>query len=327
MPFIVLSGPEKSGKTTLCDVLNWRYGAKIRHWGPVDCDSDFLPRLKQDIEAASDPGAIVVWDRSWACESVYAALLRRTDHRSYQYPWYGEWFYGRAISLVGVHAILIGPSDEALIEKRTPDDLPVPVHDERRAYARYAYDYGLPCFTNEHSEDYAERLADTLVRSARVVANRASALRREDPVRPPDWAGPLDANVVFVGEALSNHPGIAGAWLPMSSRYGTELAAAIGPSFTRCAWTNVTADRPEEILQIPFAVALGGLAAAWLKLIGHPNYISAAHPSAMYRWGRYGEQRENYGRTLKQYVDIMTSGSSNGNHSSEVLRRLEAVHR
>src|SRR5678816_2585554 len=322
MPFIVISGPERAGKTTVCDILRERHHARVRHHGPVDNDWAFLAPLISDLQVAVNTNQLVVWDRSWICESVYAKLMDRRHHRSYTWPWAGHWFYGRAVQTIGVNAVLLGPSIEQLKSLRTDDDLPVPVELERFEYAWHGATYGALVVENQHTTNYAVQLADKLAEFARTAHEQAIEYGKEGvPLHPPMWAGPVDAAVVFVGEALSKHPGIEGAWLPMTSRYGTMLGEALDPIFMGCAWTNVEADCERLVLRIPHAVALGRIAADWLTAIKHPDITVASHPSAVYRWGKFSEIREQYGRTLENFVRSRLEASG----GNRIPARAEAI--
>jgi hypothetical protein len=296
MPMIVLSGPEKSGKSTVAGIIRDQYGARYRHWFGDAPDERFLFALQEDVAAAA-VGQLTVWDRSWTCDAAYAALLNRTHRRSFSAPWIGQWLYGRAVDAVGVQCTLLGPSADALAALRIPDDLPTDPAEERATYARLSADHGILTVENDHTPGYAAGLAGGLVERAYAVLGGDCGA----PL-PPAWAGPQRPRVVLVGERFSDNPGVRGAWLPMTSRYGLQLAEAIGPAFSRCGWTNAADELGERVLRVGTAIALGAVAARWLRGIGHPRTVEFAHPSAVYRWGRYTGERTEYARSIRNTV-------------------------
>lgn len=78
MPILILDGPEKAGKTTIIHNLVDTGKVIIRPWGPVSSAYAYLAPLADDIELLDeDPTQWIVWDRSWAAETVYNVLVRR----------------------------------------------------------------------------------------------------------------------------------------------------------------------------------------------------------------------------------------------------------
>ena len=84
MPLLIVDGPEAAGKTTLIteiaklipEYTETKPTIRTRQWGPVSDWSDYIHPLHLDLMSASQ-GAYILWDRSWAAEVVYNALLQR----------------------------------------------------------------------------------------------------------------------------------------------------------------------------------------------------------------------------------------------------------
>lgn len=141
---LVIDGPEKAGKTSLIEALRtWvtlkGEPTKVRKWGKLDdgkwaIDEVYGFALDED---QLHPG-LVIWDRSWASETVYGQLLNR-DRRLAERPELGESLYGRRVQL---KIILGGPSPAILMGDRTEDDLPVSPAKEQEAFVAYGRQYG-----------------------------------------------------------------------------------------------------------------------------------------------------------------------------------------
>lgn len=274
MTVIVLEGPEKSGKSTLAAELA-RRGARIRKWGPLD-DEKWAADLAYSEVLAADTASpdIVVWDRSWASEAVYGALLNR-DRRLAQDPWLGEWLYGRAVP---TRIMLGGPDPAILRAARTPDDLPVDPGVEQAAFLAYARQYD---WIVVHGRHPVESLADA------VLAQHAA-----DSVdwHPTTYAGRPRAGVVVLGERRSPTPSIPGGWLPFTSTYTTKYGRVLGPNAMRVGWTNAY-DEPTAIIEhARVIIACGQQAHAWIKeeLSYYAEFqtttlIRVPSPSALYQ--------------------------------------------
>lgn len=284
MPIIQIDGPERSGKSTIASAIGRLYGARVRHWGPVDPDDRvYSPAMEQDIAS----GDLVVWDRSWAAEHVYGKLLNR-DRRLARDPWLGEWIHGRAVRTVGVQCILLGPSSLELDKLRDASglaELPVDADVERDSFAAYGERFNYLVIENGHTENEAERWADALVNIARTVDAKVK-------LNPPGYCGPPEPNVVFVGERKGDHPTIPGGWLPFSSRLGAMLGRDLGDFAFACGWTNSQDIQPQFLRDVLCLVALGQVAAKWVDHYVHPThqYEVLDHPGYIYRWGKQSDR-------------------------------------
>ena len=244
-------------------------------------------------------GDLVVWDRSWAAEHVYASLLKR-DRRLADDPWLGEWIHGRAVRTVGVQCILLGPSSlalDVLRDKSEVAELPVDAGVERVCFALYGERFGYLTIENDHTKEEAERWADVLYTSARDTHALAK-------LNPPGYCGPPNANVVFVGERKADHGTIPGSWLPFTSRLGTMLGRDLGDFALRCGWTNAQDYPPQLLRNVPCLVALGQVAAKWVDHYVHPTmeYWVLDHPGYIYRWGKQSKRMAKHRDALETIV-------------------------
>lgn len=289
---IILDGPEKAGKTTIANVLKQKYGATVRHWGPVQPDDRvYAPVLQGDT--LFDPEHLYVWDRCWPAEYVYARLLGR-PRRLASDPWLGEWLHGRAVATAGVRAIILGPSADHLRNLRTFDDLPVHVEAERQLYERYARSFAWQPIENPHEPEAAEWIADALFDDARTTS---ALMERFHVVDPHIVCGPLLAPILVVGNARNpSGGGIPGSWLPFTSRMTTEFGRLFGDWAMRVMWGN-QADCPIALARAPHVkliIACGDRAVRWAThVVAGPPVVALPHPSYLYRFKREGKEVEN----------------------------------
>ena len=164
---VIISGPEKAGKTTLISYLGkeldrrqFSYRIRKQNGRAFPNDSIYFEHLLQD--ASDSEVDFVIWDRSWVAEFVYGSLLQ--DGRrmaSDGNPAIGEYLYSPLISR---GYVLIGPSVEELIKNRTSDDLDVDVEEERKAYTSYGDAFpSWEVIENQHSKEYVEELSRKII--------------------------------------------------------------------------------------------------------------------------------------------------------------------
>jgi len=154
--YIVFDGPEKAGKTTLINetqsmLTRAGYEVKVRHWGKVSSDTEYARTLMNDLSEARHPSCIIIWDRSWASEEIYAGLLHR-QRRARFLPGYCEWLYGRAVDLFGGMKFMLAPDIHKSISKRSDDDLPVNPYEENSAFINYSTSHGWYPLVNSFDE-------------------------------------------------------------------------------------------------------------------------------------------------------------------------------
>jgi uracil-DNA glycosylase len=127
-------------------------------------------------------------------------------------------------------------------------------------------------------------------------------LRTTHAPLPPKWCGPLDAEVVFVGNELSDKP-IPGGWLPFTSRLTTEFGRLFGDKAIQYAWTNVRDCSPFYLRNRKGIIACGNIAHVWVR-----NYIEnkenkehqiiyIPHPSYLLRF-KNSKAKEDLKKTM-----------------------------
>ncbi len=160
---LVISGPEKAGKTTLIKQIQ-KEAIKLdiemdirKQSGKAEPnDAIYLVHIIEDL-LRSDV-SLVVWDRSWVAEYVYGHFF--SGRRLTFAPLIGEWFYSRFAT---GKWILLGPNDATLSKNRDSSDLNVPVHEERSLYRNYARTFNWNWIENIHESVYCESLAQTMI--------------------------------------------------------------------------------------------------------------------------------------------------------------------
>ena len=290
MPMITISGPEKAGKTTLMAEIARQLRPQddnpidhpevfMRHWGPVQSDTEFLDGLKADIEKVSR-GEWVIWDRSWICDHAYSYLLDR-DRRFGNDPWLAQWLYGRAVDAVGVQAILVSHRSAEAAARRDDTDLPVDPELERMAYIKYANRFDLTVLVNFYT---AQSVAYNAARIIDIARQRAP-----QTLLPPAYAGLREATIVVVGDIRNERSRMEGSWLPFTSPYTMRLAKVVEGAAHLIGWTNAGEIAPGIIYRPGrYYVACGARAATWVR-----SYVAAdeahvcdiIHPASLYRWG------------------------------------------
>lgn len=296
MAIVYLDGPEKSGKSYLAKIIEKDFRARVRHWGPVEPDDRvYLDPLISDIYTDE----LVVWDRGWAAEHTYAYLLDR-DRRLRNDAFLGEWLYGRAVQTVGIRAIILGPSADALRRLRTKSDLPVEPLDERRWFERYGRRWGYHLVSDAHEPDLAKETARNLVHAAYL------AFESSKGIRPPHYVGPPQASIVVVGQDKDKGFKFPGAWAPFSSPNLTMLGRLFDTDAFRVGWTNAEAIAPQH-LNSRVILACGKRAQTWVKYhVSNPEaVVNMLHPAYAFRSNSEKAQKAR-DRITQQIHDLRT---------------------
>lgn len=145
MPILIVDGPEAAGKTTLIEgVLDlWPYNVGRRSWGPVGSWHEYTQPLKTDLEMAQSPHFLAVWDRSWASEFVYDALMNRRRYVPLSI------LKARFEDRVPRLKLMLVPQAIVLEGRRSKrgitDDLPVDPYAETQMFKLYAHTFGWLC--------------------------------------------------------------------------------------------------------------------------------------------------------------------------------------
>ena len=334
MTIVAISGPESAGKTTLAKELE-SIGYIYRHWGPIAHDSVYLDALIED----SHPDKKCVWDRSWCCECVYGNLLpNSTDparnsprgmSRLRHDPWLGEWLYGRAVNKMA----LLGPNIEHLRNTRDETDLPCDPADEQDAYDNYGSAHGWKVIHNIHNDRHAtQTIVNGIERDMRERQRLQNLFR---PVQDPSIAnaapveegiprwwlsgvGNPNGTVLIVADKPSSNGGSqSGRHLPLTSFMTTKLARSLGRLAFEPIWTNASAltqmsvaNVIDLIAQVNVIICLGDNSQDFFsKLFAEKLFadrrkpvIGLIHPSALYRWGVYENQRKTTEEMFKHAV-------------------------
>ena len=312
MVVVVIDGPEKAGKSTLVESLRASVKVnfqetRVRKWGRLDdgrwaVDQVYAEALTEDTEYEG----LVIWDRSWASEAVYAKLIGR-NRRLGDDPWLGEWLYGRGVQL---KFILGGPHPSVMTGQLDEDDRAEghgqDMAREQQAFVEYGTKYGWHVIG--HTD--RERLPlDTLVR---LVGTRIGGILGTAN-KPREYCGPSGTSVVFIGERGSNNGNMPGGWLPFSSAYTTNYGRILGDAALRVGWTNAYNDRQNIFDHAHLVIACGRMAYEWAKGVnsrvkGGTKVVRVYHPAALYRWGNLREKvgpTEAYIRELVgQYIPL-----------------------
>lgn len=156
--FLVIDGPEKAGKTTTAmhiqqELTEQGLDVKYRHWTGTDpVGFTAYDEIMDDL----DEFQVVIWDRSWASGQVYMDLGLGQKPEALKAE-------GEEIFQVfnPVKLMFIGPSAEALAEKRTADDVSVSAFLERAAFIQYAMDYdGWAIWKSEYTKQWLSSVMD-----------------------------------------------------------------------------------------------------------------------------------------------------------------------
>ncbi len=291
---LVLDGPDKTGKSTLANAVAeaWPGPATVRHWGPIQHDSEYVKPLAHD--AALGPEWLTVWDRSWCSEHVYSMLLKRPGRRLAHDPWLGEWLYGRAAT---ARAIVLPRNTDMILERLDDSD---PVQDVIKlceAFAAYGIGASWMAIINEYTQQSLDfnvkRLIDQLTIEAEYTRFPA----------PPVYAGPTKPAVVMVGEKRNQNTKAKGVWLPFTSDYTTRAGRHLRGNALYVGWTNADDCPPQLLHDVPGLVAYGQVAQAWAKhVVGHDRVFNARHPAALYRWGQLAGEIGKEEGAIAQFV-------------------------
>ena len=333
MPIAIISGPEKAGKTTLTRYMHEVYPGLLHPWKRIEAASEFLDVLKADVEVlrkfradrgkiqvvgdgepiryeVSTPEPLIIWDRSWACETVYSTLLAHTGRvNKVGSGWLAEWTMGRAVQACGTRVIWTGPQWSALAEKRDETDLPVHPMEEQLGYIQYGQSFGWEVYNQSYLYDQSKMDKHDAGHTISHLANYGAYC----PVLPPVYCGPWPPKVLFIGDRRNEASIYPMSWLPFTSKWTTQYGRILGAKAFKCGWTNAL-DFPEDELlniaqsgELEIVVACGEHAYQWSKhhlaRIGREEIVhSYPHPSALYRWARLSVDVPNVESSLQDLV-------------------------
>lgn len=283
--FLIVDGPEKAGKTSLIErIKQTDIAPKITvvKWGPVYPDDRvYADHLRKIWEYPSKEQELIIFDRGWPAEHVYARLLDR-HRRGRARPWLLEWLHSRATYANGVRVILLPRDPDDSIIRRDETDLPVNPRDEIAYFSEFGYRYGWTVLYNNFVDktmfNHVDRIYHLLKHKTFEVAPQHCTM----PIGGFD-----DLNTVFVGEdriskSSKKIESMPGAWLPFSSKsncmfvdrhFRTRALYAAWANASSVANGHVPGEVFEKARQI---VAFGKKAEAALRTFGVlPTHIFA----------------------------------------------------
>lgn len=169
MATIVIVGPEKSGKTTLCKEI----AAQAQLAGfAVDYQhrTGKKPFTRADammIMQHDHSGMITIFDRAWPCAVVYESFGFSQLYSAMREE--AERTVGRFVREGnGATVVLLGPSPEELESKRTSDDWPIAPSAEQEAYKAYGEQHGWRIIADyTHDREALRELAADILSRAR----------------------------------------------------------------------------------------------------------------------------------------------------------------
>lgn len=290
MGIVVLTGPEKAGKTTLALKILERETrlhvvyAKFRRPGLVDGRE-----YAEVVKLAANPRVLVVVDRGWPDEHVYTSLTGRPSLLAD--PAWSEWCLGEPARQLGVTALVLPGRRLAPLD---PSDFQFEWDAEAQAFRDYCRPY--PYLTVD----------PTLDGTADFVLSKAKAAASASPAPVTEYCGPPSPVVVVVGEARNERSRSPLAFAPMTTPAFVPVARALLGLGVAVGRTNADNLRDRLIAQLtrnaPVVVALGRRAAEAVRAIGRDSFVELHHPSAVARWGKYREERGIYEFLLRQRV-------------------------
>lgn len=311
--FILFEGPEKAGKSTIIamfqKMLKSRgFTSTVRKWGQIDPDdSVYSPYLLLDCNRDQD--SVVLWDRGWISEYVYATLLHR-PRRLKDNPWLAEWLHGRIAQTHGLVVVLLGSSAKHNQDLRDNTDLPVNPWSERALFSDYANRFGLMCFKNEHTEEAAWEVCKTVFKA--FMEKRAQDYGFE--YRLDAYAGKLGANVVFMQDRKSDKYGkITDSWLPFNTTYAMKFAREfLGDDAFKCGWGYTRSIRPEKLRYSELVVCCDKPTTEWVRFYARAdmsllplNTISIPPLHQYYRGAKHTSTHAfaaGYAQMIKTYL-------------------------
>jgi len=229
---IVIDGPNKAGKTTLennvvKELQCIGYSAYIRHWGPLQTDDrEYALPLIED----SRNNDIVIWDRSWASEHVYAKLLDR-DRRMKDNPFIGEFLHRRAIFGQGMSFILVPSISDGAVSRVDESDLGVDPIKERQLFIDYAVKFKWFGILNHYTEESLVKNTKTVIKF--ITTRIGGVIRDQRHIVIP----PIPRSAIFIGNQTIDPPMIGG-WLPFTSTRLFNFASLFGQYALAASWAD-----------------------------------------------------------------------------------------
>lgn len=279
---VLLSGPEKVGKSTLAGKLHdasRKYG-----WHVACCNfrypSGFSSSVYRDaLKFGTRRDTLVIMDRGWPDGAVYDQLL---DRRPSVDETRAEWCFGVALKTMGVGIMMIPPHRLGELEA---DDHVIDYEKEAMAFRNYGGRWGYDVVDPLNDTGLVERLLNACEKFSRFV------------VAPPQYVGPPYPEVMLIGEKLSESTRSPYAWVPMSTYAWDSVATVVGND-PRVGRTNAAELQNitliKKVKDAARVVAFGVEAEKVVRQIKTASPVYLPHPAAVCRWGRYEDYRETF---------------------------------
>jgi len=199
---VIIDGPNKSGKSLLINnvveqLQNLKFEVKVRHWGPLKVDDrEYTESLVEDSKSSD----IIIWDRSWVCESVYGTMLNR-KRRLVDNPWLGEFLHTRGIKRNGLCFIVMPALAGLNIDLLDKTDAKYSDNPylERDLFMKYADRFRWNKLFNNFDKKSLDGMTDTVIKEIQNYDQKQHV-----------------SKVAFILEETTDKP-IPGGWLPGST--------------------------------------------------------------------------------------------------------------
>jgi|GEM_PF-5052873 len=235
---IVVEGPEKAGKTTFINALEQRlvgegYQVERRKLNADDEDDRrYTPMLQEDVRKLDK---VVIWDRGWVSEYVYATLLKRPRRAAYN-PWLMEWIHSRAVRPNGALFTIMPKNLDELYKRRDSTDLPVDPWLEALLFIQHSVRYNWQILEHSYTDSSLRKIVDMTMETIREVP------RVSPEYLPPNYAGPVSTpenRGILIVAHPSEEAAYPGAWLPGSDEIWAKLVVFLDPYASLAAWTTL----------------------------------------------------------------------------------------
>ena len=281
---VLLSGPEKVGKTTLAREIvrqSRALGVHAIHGGMRRPEPFSVDGFLEMVKLGCRTDMLVVMDRGWPDEVAYTKLLQRASPIKSE-RWV-EWCLGDVMRTCGTGYMLV---PGARREELDDSDIKVDYQAEREEFVRYGEAWGYEIVNDWSPEQLAGQIIQGQVADKRFMETNPGLL-------PPEYVGHPAPDILLVGEDRNENSRDPGAWAAMTSRYFRQVAALLPGDMAR---TNADCLQVPAIRNVAMGtkrvVALGAAAGAALRDIDKMDFVELRHPSYVYRWNKDVEQYE-----------------------------------
>jgi hypothetical protein len=294
---VMITGPEKVGKTTLAREVvrqSRRLGVHAVHAAFRRPDQLNPTAYLDMVKMGARSDTLVVMDRGWPDEMVYGDLLRREP--AIKSEAWAEWCLGAPMRTAGMGIVLAPPRRRAQLED---NDLQIEYEDERRRFVSYGLKWGYSVIPAMDVD--TEVLAEWVIEYSDVLRNRM-AVRKGAEL--PEYVGSTTPRVVLIAETRNTKSREQLAWAAMTTRYFQELAEAIGNTAVSRTNSDMLGNQHvrASIDTADVVLAFGRVAEKKLRNAGVKNVRPMGHPSYVFRWGAARVRRDQFLLELVYHV-------------------------